>query len=60
VDLMDARDSARSGRAQPHAFRINPGRISRAVVTARRGTRVANFPVDILPGEAVNVALSLP
>ena len=41
-------------------FRINPGRIWRAVVTARRGTRVANFPVDILPGEAVPVALSLP
>lgn len=41
-------------------FRIHPGRVSRAVVTARRGTRVANFPVDYLPGEVLHVTLSLP
>lgn len=41
-------------------FRVSPGKVSRAVVTARRGTRVANFPVDVLPGEVVHDALALP
>lgn len=41
-------------------FSVNPGKVSRAVVTARRGTRVANFPVDVSPGEVVHVALALP
>ncbi|HYW13399.1 MAG TPA: hypothetical protein VE871_15675 [Longimicrobium sp.] len=41
-------------------FRVDPGRTSRAVVTARRGTRIANFPVDFTPGETVHVALALP
>lgn len=41
-------------------FRVSPGKVSRAVVTARRGTRVANFPVDVSPGEVVHVALALP
>lgn len=41
-------------------FSVSPGNVSRAVVTARRGTRVANFPVDVSPGEVVHVALALP
>jgi hypothetical protein len=41
-------------------FPVEPGKVSRAVVTARRGTRVASFPVDFTPGEVVHVALALP
>lgn len=41
-------------------FRFGPGNVSRAVVTARRGTRIANFPVDYTPGDVIHVALSLP
>lgn len=41
-------------------FSVDPGRVSRAVVTARRGTRIANFPVDVSPGEVVHVELALP
>ena len=41
-------------------FRVDPGGTSRAVVTARRGTRIANFPVDFTPGETVHVQLALP
>lgn len=41
-------------------FSVSPGKVSRAVVTARRGTRIANFPVDVAPGEVVHVALTLP
>jgi hypothetical protein len=41
-------------------FQVSPGKVSRAVVTARRGTRVASFPVDFSPGEVVHVALALP
>lgn len=46
------------GSAAP--FRLDPGGTSRAVVTARRGTRIANFPVDFTPGETVHVQLALP
>ncbi|HEX6036798.1 hypothetical protein [Longimicrobium sp.] len=41
-------------------YRVSPGKVSRAVVTVRRGTRIANFPVDYTPGEVVHVALALP
>lgn len=41
-------------------FRFEPGNGTRAVVTTRLDSRVANFPVDYAPGETLHVELRLP
>jgi hypothetical protein len=53
----EAREIGPGGNSR---FRFEPGRGTRAVVTTRLDSRVANFPVDYAPGETLHVELQLP
>lgn len=48
----------RPGRTE--RFHVPPDLITRLNVTARYGTRWANFPADYTPGEVVRIELRVP
>jgi hypothetical protein len=53
-------ESREIGPGASSRFHLEPGSGTRAVVTTRLESRVANFPVDYTPGETLHVELRLP